>query len=242
MKQRKRTSIIWDISKENLQYLLDNSNTMVEVIKKIGLPAYNGNHKTINKRIKEDNLDITKLIEKRKKFQRENIKKLKTPKTLNEILVKNSNFNNTNLKHKLIKEGILENQCSECGLLPVWNNKPISLQLDHINGINNDNRLENLRILCPNCHTQTETYSGKRFKVKNNCLKCGVKIHKKSTYCKICSNRIGNINNRKFEISKDELINLIKQYPMTKVGELLGVSDNAVRKRCKFLDIDYKNL
>ena len=61
---------------------------------------------------------------------------------------------------------MLEYKCSICGNNGVYMEKPLTLQLDHINGVNNDNRLENLRFLCPNCHSQTETFSGKKLKIK----------------------------------------------------------------------------
>jgi len=64
------------------------------------------------------------------------------------------------VKRYLLKEGIKENKCERCGLFE-WMNAPISCHLDHINGDSHDHRLENLRILCPNCHSQTETYCGK---------------------------------------------------------------------------------
>jgi hypothetical protein len=53
-------------------------------------------------------------------------------------------------------------QCSICNMLPMWHSKFLSLQVDHINGINKDNRPENLRLVCPNCHSQTETFAGKK--------------------------------------------------------------------------------
>lgn len=80
------------------------------------------------------------------------------------VFVENSPYTNNriNLKKWLLEAGILKNECLICGLGPVWNGSPLILQLDHINGVNNDHRIENLRILCPNCHTQTETFAGKR--------------------------------------------------------------------------------
>ena len=70
-------------------------------------------------------------------------------------------FANFNQVRSLINENRLEYKCAECGNRGEWLGKPLSLQLDHINGKNNDHRIENLRFLCPNCHTQTDTYSGK---------------------------------------------------------------------------------
>jgi len=65
-----------------------------------------------------------------------------------------------NLKLRLLKGGLLKRECAICGIKD-WMNKPLAFDLDHINEINDDNRLENLRILCPNCHSQTETHAGK---------------------------------------------------------------------------------
>ena len=80
---------------------------------------------------------------------------------LDEILDgKHGYYPTLKLKKRLIKDGILEYKCDECGL-DSWNNKNIVLQLDHINGISNDHRLNNLRLMCPNCHSQTETYCGR---------------------------------------------------------------------------------
>lgn len=64
-----------------------------------------------------------------------------------------------NVKVRLLEGGLLQNSCSTCGISE-WCGRPLICHLDHINGVNNDNRLENLRMLCPNCHSQTETYGG----------------------------------------------------------------------------------
>lgn len=101
------------------------------------------------------NLDITHF----NKYSKASLAKRNRP--LEEILVENSNYtNNSSLKKRLLEEGLLKYECYECHISE-WNGKPLSLQLDHINGNNSDNRLENLRFLCPNCHSQTETFSGR---------------------------------------------------------------------------------
>jgi 5-methylcytosine-specific restriction endonuclease McrA len=79
---------------------------------------------------------------------------------LPDILVKNSTYTTIwRLKRRLLREGILQYKCYLCGLTE-WNGKPITLQLDHINGMHLDHRIENLRLLCPNCHSQTATFAG----------------------------------------------------------------------------------
>ena len=234
---KRRTSIVWDIPSKDFQELLDGSNSIAEVLIKIGLPAYNGNHKTVNHRIIEEGFDLTKLSENRKKKQKISFRD-KIP--LNEVLKVNSTYSTKNLKNRILTENLIDYTCSECGLGDVWNNKPISLQLDHINGINNDNRLENLRILCPNCHTQTPTFSGKHRKKIKFCVDCGVKVSNHSTRCNKCASSEYGKTIRKFEISKEDLEDLIRKHPMTTVGKMLGVSDNAIRARCRKLGIELK--
>jgi hypothetical protein len=73
--------------------------------------------------------------------------------------------NRSHLKGRLIKAQLLENRCQACGL-ESWLGRPLNMHLDHANGVRNDNRLENLRMLCPNCHSQTPTYSGRNAKLR----------------------------------------------------------------------------
>ena len=85
--------------------------------------------------------------------------------TLDEILIENSSYANiSRLKTRLINEGRLEYKCAFCGNTGEWQGHALTLQLDHINGINNDHRIENLRFLCPNCHSITDIYAGKNIK------------------------------------------------------------------------------
>jgi 5-methylcytosine-specific restriction endonuclease McrA len=84
-------------------------------------------------------------------------------KPIDELLVENSIYQSFKLKNRLLKEGLKDHKCEICGITE-WMGKLTPLELDHINGNNKDNRIENLRVICPNCHAQTETYRGKNKK------------------------------------------------------------------------------
>jgi len=77
---------------------------------------------------------------------------------MSDILVENSTFSRVHLKDRLFKEGLKLNICEMCGQNGEWMGKKMTLILDHINGVNNDNRLENLRIVCPNCNATLDTH------------------------------------------------------------------------------------
>jgi hypothetical protein len=227
----KNKSAMWSISRDEFQKIFDESETKIQIMQKLGYT-----HKrtgTLNERIISDNIDLSKFnVNKRNYHNRVNRKHIK----LENILVKNSKIKNTTLKQRLYKEKLLKEECSECGIGNIWNNKPIALQLDHINGDNKDNRIDNLRILCPNCHSQTETFGskirpGKTSKRKANCIDCNKQICKKSIRCVICSSKVNNKEN--FKITKEELEKLVWEMPTQKIGQLFNVSDTAIAKRCK---------
>lgn len=216
-----KTSIIWDIPKEELQRIINESDSVVDVLKFFGLDAFNGNHRTFQDRVKLDNLCLNQLLINRKLATSKRMSSVKRIDDEN-VFCENSSFSRNGVKKRFLT--LVEYKCCECGIGNTYNGKSISLQLDHKNGINNDNRIENLQLLCPNCHSQTSTFGGKR------CKK--TKIYESE------SERLERIiSTRKFNPSKEELENLVKTMPMTKVGKFFGVSDKAIRKRCILLGI-----
>ena len=145
----------------------------------------------------------------------------------------------------LIKFNIIPHEtCSECGQHRTWNSKPLSLHLDHIDGNPSNNHENNLRFICPNCHTQTETFciGNRKIKDKNKCVGCDVVISPYSERCQKCAQKLNNEKLKKFKPSEEDLYNLVcvEKIPFVKIGELYKVSDNAVRKRCLSFNIDPK--
>lgn len=150
-----RQSKVYNYSEDEFRKIISESTSLTECCKKVGLSINGSNARDqIKKRCKELNIEL-KFEAKRDYYSH--------PKyTLDEILIENSPYTNrTALKQRLIAENRLEYKCQFCSNTGTWNNLPLTLELDHINGVNNDNRIENLRFLCPNCHSQTDTYSGK---------------------------------------------------------------------------------
>ena len=213
----KRVSIIWKVSRETFTSVIASSRSYREALTRLGYSTGSaGNLNTLKKRIQEEHIDDTHI-----KFKPRRSRKL-IP--LANVLVENSTYQRRNLKRRLVLEGLLKHECCKCGNSGHWQGDKLVLQLDHENGINNDNRLSNLRLLCPNCHSQTKNFSGRNRKPRP------LKPSELDPHWR----RQSHPELRKVpRPSYTQLVELVKKYPMIKIGSLCGVSDNAVRKWCK---------
>jgi len=242
------------------------SQSYSQVIQKLGLKLSGGTHANIKLNIRKLGLDTEHITGQgwcTGDFHVHLIKnfvKIPTEK----ILVKDSEYTSTHrLKHRLFKEGLLEQKCSSCGLGTKWNGKFISLQLDHKDGDRCNNQIDNLRILCPNCHSQTESFCGKNIKKNkinchsqtdsfcgkkkkknkikvrkticvNKCVFCNLDYEAKDKKQKYCSYECHKKSLRKIDRpSKEQLINELAESNYVQVGKKYGVSDNAIRKWLK---------
>lgn len=154
-----RKSKVYDLTDDEFVELIKNSYNFSDVCKQLGLSINGSNGRNqIKKRCEQLNIDYSHFLLNKKRAPDNSHPKY----SLEEILVENSTYSNrTSLKRRIINANLIPYECALCKNTGEWLGNPLSLQIDHINGINNDNRLENLRFLCPNCHSQTDTFSGK---------------------------------------------------------------------------------
>jgi len=147
------------VTETALRAAVAESLSVAQVIVKLGLIPAGGNYKIVGAKINVYGLDTSHFTgsawNQGKRYQTFG----KYP-DLADVLIFGSNCQSFKLKNRLLKAGILSKKCSSCGLTE-WLSQPVPLELDHLNGIRNDNRTENLRLLCPNCHALTATYRGK---------------------------------------------------------------------------------
>lgn len=219
-------AIIDNFSKEELQKIVEESTSLAEVIDKLGYTTHNGNNnKTVKSRLKQYNIDYSHFL-----------KTNYTERNEQNVFCQGSTASQATLRRWYQKGQYSLYQCSICNLQPFWNGKELTLILDHINGINNDNRLENLRWVCPNCNQQLETTGFKKMRVQSTskkyfCSNCGKEISRQSVLglCPDCYH---------FSIRKSErpdrniLKELIRNQPFTQIGKMFNVTDNTVRKWC----------
>ena len=223
-----------------LREVIAESLSWAECLRKLGLRAAGGNFKTIQRHarvwgISTEHFDPGAA---RNRVLRE----ANPTRPLDQILVENSTYHRANLKRRLYAEGVKERRCELCGQDEEWNGARMSLILDHVNGVHDDNRLENLQIVCPNCAATLATHCGrnKPLRPRVDCAHCGEGFYPSTDAQRYCSRACGihhpasrdpHPERRKVERPPyDQLMAELEASNYSAVGRKYGVSDNAVRK------------
>ena len=225
--------LIDQYTREELENIVRNSYCLKDVVKKIGYSTAGGNNfKTVKKRIQKFNIDTSHFT-----YHKPIVR------NVDNIFCEHSTASQAVLRRWQKKYDFTPYVCSICGQKPEWNGKPLTLILDHINGCNTDDRVENLRWVCPNCNQQLETtgFHGqdKKKLVKQYYCSCGEKVSKKGNSCHKCVSEA----KKKIPttISRDELKQLIRTTSFIAIGDMYNVSDNGVRKWCKAYGLPYRS-
>ena len=160
-------TLLKNITEKTFKDLIKKSISKAQVIKLAGLTPQGANYRAFDILKKRWNVDTSHFLGKACWKNQTKISYNKIP--LKDILTQNSTYQSNKLRKRLIKENIFEEKCNNCNNSE-WLSNKIPLELEHKNGNKFDNRLENLELLCPNCHALTDTYRGKNINnVKENC-------------------------------------------------------------------------
>jgi hypothetical protein len=164
-------------SKELLEQIVRRNKTIKECLLELGRPLSGDNYKYFQRLVNKFGLDTSHFLTKSEQLKEKQIAK---KYSLDEIFCEGTKFRSGDyLKNILYKNNLKQPICEMCGHDENWKTGKISLILDHINGINNDNRIENLRIVCPNCDSTLPTYKGRNIKTNKDKIKN--KLNKQQT-------------------------------------------------------------
>jgi hypothetical protein len=223
-------------TEEELRAFVPRARTLAEVLRHFGLRPAGGNHRLLRRWLDEWGIPYDHFTGTPSPVRREAI-------ALEDVLVPGSTYQRGQLKQRLYDAGIKRRECELCGQGEEWHGRRMSLILDHINGIADDNRLENLQIVCPNCAATLDTHCGRanRRTVEDQpCLRCGTSFRPKSSRQQYCSRECGMRwpragrpipGARRVERPSHEVLRAeVEALGWSGVGRKYGVSDNAVRK------------
>jgi hypothetical protein len=234
-------------SRDEVEDAVVNSQSLSGALRRLGLRPVGGNHKTLHRliahyQISTDHLDPNWVLRRRRTS-------VATP--LADVLVERSTYGRDKLKRRLYDAGITQRRCELCGQGEEWYGRRMSLILDHISGVGDDNRLENLQIVCPNCAATLDTHCGRKnaiYELPRRCGHCEAEFVPRYASQRYCSQSCGahsssghaaHPERRKVERpSYEQLMAELDASNWSAVARKYGVSGNAVRKWVRWYEAD----
>ena len=228
-------------TEEQMRAAVAASSSYTDVLRQLGLRTGGGNWRTVRRyidhvwRIPTDHFDPNAA-------RRAALRAANAPRPLEEILVEHSTYSRGALKQRLYRAGLKQPVCEECGQGEVWQGRRMALILDHINGRATDHRLENLRIVCPNCAATLDTHCGKlarRRRTERPCAHCGTRFYPDYEERRFCSRACsqaaqeGRPQRERRLVERPpyrQLLEEVRELGWCGTGRRYGVSDNAIRK------------
>jgi hypothetical protein len=215
------------------------ARSYTETLRALGMRPAGGNHATLRKYLDLWNIPVDHFDP----YAAPREARRHDPIPLGDVLAPNSTYSRRNLKKRLYASGLKERRCEMCGQGESWQGRQMSLILDHINGVATDNRLPNLRIVCPNCAATLDTHCGKNLRILRQCDHCGRTFRPKGRRQRHCSRQCGGRSQAGQAAAKErrgvdrplyeQLLREVVELGYCGAGRRYGVSDNAIRKWIK---------
>lgn len=225
----------WRFPEKEVRLAVAASMSFAETLRNLGLCPTGGNWKTLRRYTREHGIPTDHFDP----YASSRGPKARIP--IAQILVEGSTYSRNHLKARLYDEGLKLPVCELCGQGEEWLGRRLAMILDHINGVRDDNRIENLRIVCPNCAATFDTHCGRKNRMQTRlCARCGKEFQPRYGRQKYCSRYCAMRYPRKkgpdpsawkvARPSHELLLREIAETSWSAVGRKYGVSDNAVRK------------
>lgn len=167
-----KTNKLYNVPISVIKKHFDEAVNLADFYRRLGYKS-SGTSSMMDLYLKRIGLDKNELVLRGDSLTRRWNKPCKEKYNIEDIFIENSPASKTMIKEYVKRHNLIRYACASCGNTGTWQDKPISLQLHHINGISTDQRLTNLQYLCPNCHAQTDTFTSKNYATTNYCVSCG---------------------------------------------------------------------